>query len=99
MPFVAPKTKAQQTVSALHRVRELLVCDRTRTSNQIHALLLDIGISLPIGFAVIRRLPTILNEQALPPLLVHMLLRLHAHFRYLDEQIADTKKRIDEAIG
>jgi transposase len=49
MRFVTPKTEAQQTLSALHRVRESLVRDRTKTSNQSHAFLLEFGISLPIG--------------------------------------------------
>jgi transposase len=36
MRFVTFKNEAQQTLSALHRVRELLVRDRIKTSNQIH---------------------------------------------------------------
>lgn len=67
MRFVTPKNEAQQTLSALHRVRELLVRDRIKTSNQIHAFLLEFGISLPTGHAAVRRLPTILAEQSLPP--------------------------------
>lgn len=57
MRFVTPKTEAQQTLSALHRVRESLVRDRTKTCNQIHAFLLEFGVSLPVGHAAIRRLP------------------------------------------
>lgn len=34
MRFVAAKTAKQQTLFALHRVREALVCERTATSNQ-----------------------------------------------------------------
>jgi transposase len=49
MRFVTQKTEAQQTLSTLHRVRESLVHDRTKTSNQLHAFLLESGISLPIG--------------------------------------------------
>jgi transposase len=92
MRFVTPKNEAQQTLSALHRVRESLVRDRIKTSNQIHAFLLEFGISLPIGHAAVRRLPTILAEQSLPLRLVQMLQRLHAHFKYLDEQIAEIEK-------
>lgn len=84
MRFVTPKNEAQQTLSALHRVRESLVRDRTKTSNQIHAFLLEFGISLPTGHAVIRRLPTILAEHRLPPQLVQILTRLQSHFKYLD---------------
>src|SRR5438094_2000463 len=56
MRFVTPKNEAQQTLSALHRVRKSLVHDRTKTSNRIHGFLLEFGISLPIGHAAIRRL-------------------------------------------
>lgn len=37
--------------------------------------------------AVIRRLPAVLEAESLPPRLVSVLERLHAHFKYLDEQI------------
>jgi transposase len=53
MRFVTPKTESQQTLSALHRVRESLIRDRTKTVNQLHGFLLEFGISLPIGMAVI----------------------------------------------
>jgi transposase len=99
MRFVTPKTEAQQTLSALHRVRESLVRDRTKTSNQIHAFLLEFGISLPIGYAVIRRLPTVLAEQNLPPRLIQVLQGLHAHFKYLDEQIAEIEKDLTRQLA
>jgi transposase len=94
MRFVTPKNEAQQTLSALHRVRESLVHDRTKASNQIHAFLLEFGVSLPVGQAAIRRLPALLAEQDLPPRLVQILERLQAHFRYLDEQIAGIEKEL-----
>lgn len=92
MRFVTPKTESQQTLSALHRVRESLIRDRTKTVNQIHGLLLEFGISLPIGKAVITRLPAVLAEHALPPRLIAVLERLHAHFKYLSEQIGEIDK-------
>lgn len=87
MRFASPHNEAQQIVSALHRVREGLVRERTCTINQVHAFLLEFGISLPRGMAVIRRLPAVLEAESLPPRLVSVLERLHAHFKYLDEQI------------
>lgn len=99
MRFVTPKTESQQTLSALHRVRESLVRDRTKTSNQIHAFLLEFGFSLPIGYAVIRRLPVILAEQNLPPRLVQVLQRLHFHFKYLNEQIAEIEKDLTRQLA
>jgi transposase len=94
MRFVTPKTEAQQCLSALHRVRESLVHDRVKASNQIHAFLLEFGIGLPVGHASIRRLPALLAEQALPPRLVSVLEKLHLHFKYLEEQIADIDKEL-----
>jgi len=49
MRFVTSKTEAQQTLSALHRVRDSLMHNRTETSNHIHAFLLEFGISLRIA--------------------------------------------------
>lgn len=37
MRFVSVRNQAQQTVSALHRVRESLVAQRTGVINQVHA--------------------------------------------------------------
>jgi transposase len=62
MRFVTPKTESQQCLSALHRVRESLVRERVKASNQMHGFLLEFGISLPVGHAVIRRLPSVLAE-------------------------------------
>jgi transposase len=87
MRFVSPRNETQQTISALHRVREALVRDRTGTVNQIHAFLLEFGVSLPKGRAVIRRLPAVLAAHELPPRLVTLLERLQTHFKYLDEQL------------
>jgi len=95
MRFVTPKTEAQQTLSALHRVRESLIRDRTKAINQIHGFLLEFGISLPVGLAVIKRLPAVLAEHPLPPRLIGVLGRLHAHFKYLSEQIGE----IDREMG
>ncbi len=81
MRFVTPKTQAQQTLSALHRARDSLVRDHTNTSNQMRGFLLGFGISLPVGHAVITRLPIVLAEHALLPRLVAILDRVHSHFK------------------
>lgn len=99
MRFVTPKTEAQQTLSALHRVRESLVRDRTKTVNQMHGLPLEFGVSLPIGKAVITRLPAVLAEQPLPPRLIAILERLHAHFKYLSEQLGELDKEMARQLA
>ncbi len=87
MRFVLPKTEAQQTLSVLHRLRESLTRDRTKAVNQMHGFLLEFGISLPQGLAVMKRLSSVLAEHELPVHLTVLLQRLHNHFVYLDEQI------------
>lgn len=99
MRFVSPKTEAQQTLSVLHRMRESLVRDRTKTINQLHGFLLEFGISLPLGRTVIKRLPSVLAEHELPIRLSTLLQRLHAHFGYLDEQITQLDKEMAVEMG
>ncbi|MGH8379864.1 IS110 family transposase [Pseudomonas sp.] len=94
MRFVSPKTEAQQTLSVLHRMRESLVHDRTKTANQMHAFLLEFGISLPKGLAVMKRLASVLAEHELPAQFISHLQRLHEHFAYLDEQIKALDKEL-----
>lgn len=98
MRFVTPKTEAQQALSALHRVRESLVRDRVKTVSQIHAFLLEFGISLPTGPAIIKRLPSVLAEHHLPTRLILTLEYLHSHCKYLDERIADLEKELGRQI-
>jgi transposase len=98
MRFVSPRNQAQQTVSMLHRVREALVRDRTGAINQIHAFLLEFGVGLPKGPAIIRKLPAVLVAHELPPRLVALLERLQAHFKYLDEQIAQTERELSAQL-
>lgn len=99
MRFVTPKNEAQQTLSVLHRLRESLIRDRTKAINQLHGFLLEFGISLPVGKAVIRRLPSVLAEHELPPRLCALLQRLHEHFVYLDEQIKVLDKDIASQLN
>lgn len=99
MRFVTPKTEVQQTLSVLHRIRESLVRDRTKTVNQVHGFLLEFGVSLPKGLSLVRRLPTTLAEHELPHRLVALLMRLHRHFCYLDEQIRDLDKEMTSQLA
>jgi transposase len=99
MRFVSPKTEAQQTLSVLHRLRESLVRDRTKTVNQMHGFLLEFGISLPRGLAIMKRLPVILTEHELPTRLTTLLDRLREHFNYLDTQIKDLDKDLARQLA
>jgi len=88
MRFVSPRNEAQQTVSALHRLRERLVRERTATVNQIHSFLLEFGISLPRGAALMSRLPTVLDHETLPRRLVD----------YLDEQLRQVEQDLKASL-
>jgi len=70
MRFVPIKTEAQQAVLALHRVRSLLVRQRTATINAIRGLLGEFGLVAGKGAARLdelrRKLSTTASEQ-IPP--------------------------------
>lgn len=99
MRFVQPRTEAQQAMRALHRVRESLVRDKVKTTNQMHSFLPEFGISIPIGTAVIRRLSEVLAENELPPYLEWLLIRLHAHYLYLVEQITEIEAALEQELS
>ncbi|SQC43069.1 transposase [Klebsiella pneumoniae] len=96
----SPEPNLQQAMRALHRVRESLVQDKVKTTNQMHAFLLEFGISVPRGAAVISRLSTLLEDSSLPLYLSQLLLKLQQHYHYLVEQIKDLesqlKRKLDE---
>jgi len=98
MRFVSPRNEAQQTVSALHRIRERLVRDRTAAVNQIHGFLLEFGLSLPRGAALMSRLPAVLDHETLPPRLVALVVRLREHVYYLEEQIKQIEQDLVAAL-
>ncbi len=95
MRFVTPKSSDQQTLSVSHRMRASLIRDRTKTVNQMHGFLLEFGISLPVGLAVIKRLASVLEEHDIPLRLTTLLQRLHDHFVYLDDQIKVLDKELE----
>lgn len=99
MRFVKPRTESQQAMRALHRIRESLVRDKVKTTNQMHAFLLEFGISMPKGIAVIRRLSTVLAENEIPPYLAQLLLRLHDHYQYLMVQITEQEKALEHELS
>ncbi|EOM5617631.1 IS110 family transposase, partial [Shigella flexneri] len=99
MRFVQPRTETQQAIRALHRVRESLIRDKVKTTNQIHGFLLEFGISLPTGDAVIKRLSLVLTEHEIPEYLSRLLVRLHTHYLYLVEQIAELESELSQSIN
>lgn len=101
MRFVCPRTEHQQTISALHRVRERLVRDHTAAINQMHGFLLEFGISLPRSKAMVTRLPAVLAEHdlELPSRFAAIIERLRSYCKYLDEQIKEIEKVLTQALA
>lgn len=63
MRFVSHKDVEQQTILSVHRVRQLLVTNRTAQVNQIRGLLSEFGIVMPKGInALTVRIPEILED-------------------------------------
>jgi transposase len=90
MKFVATKTADQLDLQALHRVRERLVSQRTSIINQIRAFLLERGIAVRQGSALLRsELPRILASppEVLSPRMANIIAGLAEDWRRLDARI------------
>ncbi|MGX9867173.1 IS110 family RNA-guided transposase [Enterobacter mori] len=98
MRFVKPRTESQQAMHALHRVRESLVSDRVKTTNQIQAFLLEFGVSAPKGPTLLKRLTEIMETSNLPPYMTGLLQTLREHYDYLVAQIKDLEIQLQRAL-
>lgn len=95
MRFVHPKTQAQQALAILNSTRDSFIKDRTATVNRIHAVLLEVGVSLARGFKSIQALPALLEASSLPEPFKKNLMMLHEHFNYLDGQVKKLDKDVE----
>jgi len=100
MRFCSIKTEEQQTLSALHRVRDSLIGHRTVAINQIHGFLLEFGISLPIGATALHRVPALLDDPQYPvPLrLKSVVMRLHRQIQQLNDEIKDIESDLKQQL-
>lgn len=99
MRFVPVKSEEQQSVLMLHRVRELLVRQRTMLVNALRGHLAEFGIVTRQGIAGVGMLIGLAedeNNELVPPLardalvpLVEQLRAAHEKVRELDHQIQD----------
>ncbi|GGO76308.1 putative family 20 transposase [Marinobacterium nitratireducens] len=98
MRFVPIKTEEQQTVLMVHRVRSLMVGERTSLVNQIRGLLSEFGIVLPQGRCHVRsQLPGILEdaENELPVVAREVFANQYERLCDLDRKIGEYDKRIE----
>jgi len=97
MRFCEVKTEAQQDVQSIHRMRKLLIHQRTALANQIRGILSEYGIVLAQGINNIRKhLSEILgdNPKNMSTLILGSLSESYEHFNYLDKQIASYNEKI-----
>jgi transposase len=98
MRFCDVKTEEQQDIQSVHRIRSLLIQQRTALVNQIRGLLAEYGIVIPKGTAHIRsELPIILgnNPNNMGGLILGCLAELFDRFGYLDKKIVAYDKKIE----
>ena len=90
MRFVPVKTEAQLDLQTIHRVRQRLVGGRTALINQLRAILLERGITVPQRRRVLEReLPGILADErnGLSPRIRLLIEDMRAEWHELDRRI------------
>lgn len=92
MRFVSPKTIEQQDLQSLHRIRSLLVQERTALANQIRGLLSEYGLIIPQGIHnITKTLPNILDDKE-----TRLSILARQFLRDLYEQMHIKNKKIKE---
>lgn len=98
MRFVPIKNVEQQSVLALHRVRQGFVKARTAQANQIRGLLGEYGLVVPKGIAYLtQRVPALIEDASneLPGAFRQLILRLLEHLRLLHRQVDEIEAQIN----
>ena len=91
MRFVPINTLAQQDMQSLHRLRSLLIKNRTSYANQIRGLLAEYGVIIPQGIHRVRNKITGILEDAeneLTSPIRHLIWTIDEQFQSLDPLIA-----------
>lgn len=97
MRFVPIKDVEQQSVLALHTVRQSFVKARTAQVNQIRGLLSEFGLIIPQGIWHIKtRVPDLIEDASneLPGSFRLLIQRLLDHFKELDTQVDELELQI-----
>ena len=97
MRLVKIKSMEQQDLQSLHRLREALVRQRTRTCNQIRGLLAEYGITIPKGISRVRTcIPRILEdaENGLTSTFRQLLSQTYQHLQRLDTDIKNYDQQL-----
>lgn len=97
MRFVPVKSEEQQSVLMLHRVRELLIRQRTMLVNALRGHLAEFGVVTRQGIAGVGTLIALVEDQGdelLPPLAQAALLPLIGQLREVHEKISELDRKI-----
>lgn len=98
MRFVPIKNVEQQSVLALHRVRQSFVKARTAQGNQIRGLLGEHGIIVPQGLAnVFKRVPELIEDASneLTGSFRMLVDKLMTHLKALDQQVVELEVQLN----
>ncbi len=83
----------------IHRLRQQCISHRTSLSNQVHAYLLEFGISLPKGVkAIHKNLSLIFEKNELGPIVIEWLHELLAAISQEEEREDDFNKLIADWV-
>jgi transposase len=97
MRFVPIKNLEQQSVLALHRVRQGFVRARTAQANQIRGLMGEYGLVVPQGIGYLAtRIPELIEDASndLPGSFRLLISRLVDHLKLLDRQVDEIEVQI-----
>jgi len=97
MRFVEIKTEAQQAAAGIHKVREMLMKQRTMLINALRGLMAEFGIVVAEGPRHVSELVAILadsEEQRIPAPLRDGLVKMAESLRGLERQIESIDKQI-----
>ena len=108
MRFVPVKSREQQAALSLHRVRSLLIKQRTQLVNMMRSVLAELGIAIPVGIVkALQMAREIVDRESrldLPTeatnvvaMLAEQLLQLHVQLRKLDLRLAALQRSDDRA--
>lgn len=99
MRFVPIKNVEQQSILAVHRVRQSFVHARTAQANQIRGLLAEFGLVIPQGIHhLAQQVPELLEDASndLPGAFRLLVLRVLDHLKELDRQVKALEAQIVE---
>jgi transposase len=98
MRFVAIKSKEQQDIQSMHKVRSRLVKEKTAIANQIRGLLLEHGITIPQGVGNIARIiPEVLENEnnGLTKYGRELFADLYEQFKHASEKTEEYDRKIE----